>query len=34
MMGISIISGLLVCGFVYVIRSSFAQPGEEDGSMY
>ncbi len=33
-MSVSIISGLVVCAFVYVIRSSFVQPGEEDGSMY
>jgi len=29
-MGMSIIAGLLVCAFVYVIRESISAPGEED----
>ncbi|MDQ1235576.1 hypothetical protein QE450_003074 [Paenibacillus sp. SORGH_AS306] len=30
----SILAGILVCLFVYVIRASFVQSGEEDRSMY
>ncbi|MBB3129777.1 hypothetical protein FHS19_004452 [Paenibacillus rhizosphaerae] len=30
----SIVAGLLVCAFVYVIRASLVHPGEEDWSSY
>jgi len=29
-MGMSIIAGLLVCAFVYVIRESITSPADED----
>lgn len=29
-MNMSIIAGILVCAFVYVIRESLTAPGEED----
>jgi hypothetical protein len=30
----SIVAGVLVCAFVYVIRASLVHPGEEDWSSY